>query len=120
MYDNDDTNARINRVQLRAFYTSLTTFRDLSVTMPVGEVMAFLTVALNEGASLKELSDKMDMKMSTTSRYLLDLSDKTRTGAAGYGLVNREVDPNELRRNMYSLTPNGRKIVSQLSASVRT
>ena len=48
--------------------------------MPVGEVIMFLHVALNEGASLGELAEKSGMKKSTASRYLLDLSDKTRSG----------------------------------------
>ena len=65
--------------------------------MPVGEVIMFLQVALNEGASLTELCEAVGMKKSTASRYLLDLSDKTRSGGQGYGLVTRETDPEELR-----------------------
>ena len=74
----------------------------------------FLLVALNEGASLGELAEKAGMKTSSASRYLLDLSDKTRNGDKGYGLVRRESDPAELRRNMYSLTPKGRAMIRDL------
>jgi DNA-binding IclR family transcriptional regulator len=60
--------------------------------MPVGEVQMFLAVALNEGANLTELAEMMDMKKSTASRYLLDLSEKVRTGERGFGYrLRREV-----------------------------
>lgn len=108
------------RGSIRSALKILHTFRDLSLTMPVGEVLMFLTVALNEGASLTELAALADVRKSTASRYLLDLSDKTRSGSKGHGLVNREQDPAELRRNMYSLTAKGRKVIAQLSATAST
>jgi DNA-binding MarR family transcriptional regulator len=113
----DDTKLARNRKSMRAVLTALTTFRELSVSMPVGEVLMFLTVALNEGASLSELAETIGMKKSTASRYLLDLSDKTRVGGAGYGLVHREVDPTELRRNMYSITAKGRTVLMDMVQS---
>jgi DNA-binding MarR family transcriptional regulator len=82
--------------------------------MPVGEVQMFLLVALNEGASMTDLAIEADMRKATASRYLLDLSDKNRLGQPGFGLVSREVDPQELRRNVYSLTPKGRSLVNDL------
>jgi DNA-binding MarR family transcriptional regulator len=118
---NDDNLEAIGgRPLLRAMLASLNSFRDLSLTMPVGEVIMFLLVSLNEGDSLTELAEKADMKKSTASRYLLDLSDKTRTGDVGYGLVNRETDPESLRRNMYSLTLKGRKIVQSMTGRKET
>jgi hypothetical protein len=45
------------------------------------------------------------IRKATMSRYLLDLSDKLRTGDSGYKLINRDTDPEELRRNMYTLAP---------------
>lgn len=115
--DDDDNVIMLNRTVLRAFCDAVGKFRELSATMPVGEVQMFLLVALYEGASLTELAEYADMKKSTASRYLLDLSDKTRAGGSGYGLITREVDPAELRKNMYALTPKGQNIVSRLVGS---
>lgn len=121
MYDRDADEFLYNRrTSIRAFLKALHTFRDLSATMPVGELLVFLTVALNEGASLTELAELSDTRKSTASRYLLDLSDKTRAGNPGYGLVSREQDPAELRRNMYGLTAKGRKVIDQLSSALPT
>jgi DNA-binding MarR family transcriptional regulator len=116
MVDDENIVGR-NRGVIRSICEAIVQFRELSSTMPVGEVQMFLTVALNEGMSLTELAEKADMKKSTASRYLLDLSDKTRAGGAGYGLITREADPEELRRNMYALSPKGRKIVQRLVAA---
>lgn len=99
---------------IRRFYETLRKFSELSPTMPVMQVVAFVTVAMHEGRSLGELSQIANIKQSTMSRYLLDLSDKTRVGEAGYGLVKREADPQELRRNMYSLTPRGRLLIREI------
>jgi DNA-binding MarR family transcriptional regulator len=106
-----------DRKLLRSLCEALGEFRNLSVTMPVGEVYMFLMVALNEGSSLSELAEKADMKLSTASRYLLDLSDKQRAGKAGFALVSREQDPAELRKNMYSLTAKGRNVIKSLMAA---
>ena len=114
----DDSLHYSSRTTVRDFLTALHTFRDLSLTMPVGEVIMFLAVSLNEGASLTELAELTGIRKSTASRYLLDLSDKTRTGAPGHGLVTREQDPKELRRNMYSLSAKGRRVITQLTASI--
>lgn len=104
-----------DRQGLRSLYNAISQMRELSSTMPVAELQMFLLVALNEGASLTDLCELADMKKSTGSRYLLDLSDKTRAGTAGYGLVTREVDPSELRKNMYALTAKGRNLIKAMT-----
>lgn len=109
----NDNHAIRSRGVLNTVNGALKVFHDLRNTMPVGTVIMFLTVALNEGRSQDELCDISGIKRSTASRYLLDLSDKSRAGD-GYGLVRREVDPQELRRNMYSLTPKGRSLINEL------
>lgn len=103
-----------DRKMLRSLYEAIRRMRDLSATMPVSQLQMFLLVSLNEGASLGELAEAADMKKSTASRYLLDLSDKTRAGDAGYGLITRDADPQELRRNMYALTPKGRGLLNDM------
>jgi DNA-binding MarR family transcriptional regulator len=114
MEESADADLVRSRGVLRSMADGMNEFREISVTMPVGEVIMFLHVALNEGASLTELTEKLDMKKSTASRYLLDLSSKTRTGVEGHGLVIREQDPAELRRNMYTLSPKGRTLIRNL------
>jgi DNA-binding MarR family transcriptional regulator len=95
--------------------TVLAIFQDIYPAMPLSEVQAFISVAKNEGKSLGELAHLTGTKQSSISRYLLDLSDKMRDGSAGYGIVRREIDPKELRRNIYSLSPSGLAIVHRIA-----
>lgn len=102
------------RTLLRQLYNALAKLREISPHMPISEAQMFIAVALNEGASLTELSEALDLKKSSASRYLLNLSDRTRAGENGYGVVSRETDPQELRKNMYALTAKGRSILNSM------
>ena len=89
-------------------------FTTIIPTMPLGQIQAFIIVACNPDKSLGEIALLAKMRQSTLSRYLLDWSDKTRTGAPGYGLITRLSDPHELRRNMYALSPLGILLADQI------
>jgi DNA-binding MarR family transcriptional regulator len=108
-----------NRGSIRSLAEAIKRLRYLSPTMPVAEVHMFLVVSLNEGSSLGELAEIAEMKKSSASRYLLDLSDKTRAGGQGYGIVVREADPAELRKNQYSLSLKGKQLIAELINKAR-
>ncbi|AYJ85547.1 MarR family transcriptional regulator [Sphingomonas paeninsulae] len=110
---NETTDAQLNRpvTQLAA---AIDVFREVTSTMSLAQLKAFLVVATNEGKSLGELTLIAGGKTSTMSRYLLDFSDKVKNGGDGYGLISRTSDPAELRRNVYSLTPRGRAMMDKV------
>lgn len=108
------------RRSVRKLLTILASIQDVNPFMPLPEVAAFLYVAINEGKSLTEISQIAGAKQSSMSRYLLDLSEKVRGGGAGYSLVRRETDPNELRRNLYTLTPKGRALVNSIATEINS
>lgn len=93
---------------------SIKEIMEVNQGMPAAQIYVLLLVALNEGKSLVELSQMSGLRQATMSRYLLDLSDKLRDGSSGFKLVNRETDPVELRKNMYSLAPKGRHLIKSL------
>ena len=112
---NVETNSsQIPSSSLNTLHIALLKLAEVNPTMPVSQSIAFLTVVKNEGRSLAELAKVSHIKQSTMSRYLLDLSNQGRSSATGHGLIRRETDPHELRRNMYTLTPKGRKLVQEL------
>jgi DNA-binding MarR family transcriptional regulator len=82
--------------------------------VPTQLVQAFLTVALEEGMTLTDIAEKLGTNLSTASRQLLDLGERNRKMEPGYMLVNRVVDPNNLRVNRYTLTPKGKLLVDEL------
>src|SRR3546814_11059173 len=54
-------------------------------TIPTQLVQIFVDVALNEGKSLGELAELVGYNASTVSRHLLDLGERNRRMAPGYG-----------------------------------
>lgn len=109
-----------NRQKIRRLQRALAQVRlsiDASITLPMLDT--FLTVALNEGKSLTELAQLLGgASKSTTSRHLLELSDHSRTGGDGYGLVERRTNPTNLRENTYTLTRKGRNLINQIEAQL--
>ena len=106
-----------NKEMRKAVTGVLKTMRDvmeINPGMPAAQIYVLMLVTLNEGKSLQELADMSGTRKATMSRYLLDLSDKLRTGDSGYKLINRDIDPEELRRNMYTLAPRGRHFINNV------
>lgn len=106
--DNADGIKRLERV-LRQVRTSI------EPTVPTQLVQAFLAVSLNEGQSLGELAERLGTSISTASRQLLDLGERNRKKEPGYGLVDRKIDPMNLRVNRYTLSPKGRLLIKELA-----
>lgn len=113
---NANTVAKSEVTKLRKLNKVFLKFRELQNMMPLPLAQTLVLVALNEGKSLVELMRMAGVSQSNMSRYLLELSDRTRDGdlGSGMGLVTRETDPMELRRNMYSLSPKGREFFDGL------
>lgn len=106
-----ETAKSIKRLE-RALSLVRTSF-DASVSTQL--VQAFLTVALNEGKTLTEIAGILGTNISTASRQLLDLGQRNRKMEQGYMLVDRQVDPMNLRINRYALTDKGRDLVRELA-----
>lgn len=94
----------------------LSTIRSsIGEVVPVQLAHTFILVARNEGLGVVELADRAGTNKSTMSRHLLDLSGTLRSGAEGYGLLNRTQDPTNLRSILYTLTPKGRLLINQIA-----
>ena len=89
-------------------------FQKFDPGMPLGKLEAFLLVVLHEGKSLRELCEISGQPQSTLSRHLLDLGQRNRHMEPGLGLIEGKIDPYELRKKQYLLTPKGRKLLERL------
>jgi DNA-binding MarR family transcriptional regulator len=103
-------------------FTSLVSLIDVfreevDPEMPVNYVMTFLLIALNEGATLKDLQDKAGLEQSTVSRNVAALSERHRAGKPGYDLVEVRPFPDNFRFKCVTLKPKGRALVRKLNAS---
>lgn len=100
-----------DRLALQRLYGALTEVKGISVHMPVGQLMAFLIVALHEGKPMKELTKLADSNISTMSRQLIDLGARNRRMEPGYMLIEQRQNPMNLRENQYSVTLKGAQLL---------
>ena len=109
------TDEEDKRRKLMAIGKVMDEFRRLNPSMPVAQIQAFLMVAADEDAmSMTEFAQRTGLKISTTSRYLLDLGTPRHEEDTAYNLVERGVDPLEPRRARYSLSRKGNALVIRL------
>jgi hypothetical protein len=59
-------------------------FKSLDYMMPVGQMVFFLTAAKLEGQSLQDIASTSQTVVSTASRYLTNLSVKSRVGTSAW------------------------------------
>lgn len=100
-----------DRQALQRLYAALDEVKGISIHMPVGQLMAFIVVALNEGKPMKELAKIADSNISTMSRQLIDLGSRNRRMEPGYMLIEQRQNPMNLRENQYSVTLKGNHLL---------
>lgn len=96
----------------------LEAFRRLDPDLPIQYALSFLTIAQNEGLSMRELSERLEIAQSSASRNVAALSRWHSFGKPGHDLVEAAEDPRERRRKVITLTPKGRQLIEDLKAIV--
>lgn len=89
-------------------------FRTLDSEMQMPQAVTLLTIALNEGISLTDLTEKTSQATSSASRNVAALSSHHRAGKPGHGLVLNREDPVERRRKQHVLTSKGKAFIKKL------
>ena len=84
------------------------------VAMPVSLVQTFLLVASRPNRTVTELADAAGVRNGTMSRRLADQSKANRCGAAGIGLVERNVNGFDRRYVRNRLSVKGNAVVRQI------
>lgn len=103
-----------DRRALRKVLELLATFRELDSEMQMQQAVTLLTIALEEGISLVELTEKTQQASSSTSRNVAALSSVHRKGKPGHGLVLNREDPFNRRLKQHILTPQGERYVRRI------
>lgn len=103
---------------VRRLLLAMQPFQELRHDMPLQYVMTFLLVAEEEGLGITEYAKRADVAQSVMSRHILDLGDRDRKKAEGFGLVHTSVDPMELRKKRVYLTDKGRVIWRRMQRAI--
>ena len=102
---------------LRALIEITRAFREISPTLPVSYMQAFLAVCLKPGGGSTDYMGELDTIQPIMSRILLHLGAKQRgkaLGDSGYKLIDTAPDPLDLRRDRYFLTPKGKTLLRRV------
>lgn len=110
--------ASLRPEQLDPLVRVLEAFRLLDPDLPIQYALSFLTIARNEGLSIRDLSERLGIAQSSASRNVAALSKWHSFGKEGHDLVQAEEDPRERRRKIVTLTPRGRALARQLATLI--
>ena len=108
------TRTKEDTTKLRSLLNVLGEFRALDSEMQMQQAVTLLTIALTEGLTLNELTDRTQQASSSASRNVAALSSRNRNGKAGHGLVINKEDPVDIRKKLHHLTPKGETFVQRL------
>ncbi len=107
--------AGVMNEQMEQFLLLLRELQKIDPEFPLQYAVCLAEIAMDEGLSLTQLSEKTSMPLSTVSRIIGALS-KHRQKGPPYGLVRVNVSAAERRRKELYLTPRGRAIISSVAA----
>ena len=94
---------------LQRLYRIIRHFRAMmGPNVPSQVIQAFLAIALDEGKPLSEYAATLGSNLSTTSRHLMDLSDRSRTKGEGHMMILRQRNPMNEREVLMSLSGQGK------------
>lgn len=88
--------------------------RDVHGDISANQAMALLFIAANPGVTLREVHERLGLVGSAASRVLAVLSDFGSRSVAGLGLVRVDVNPDDRRERLLSLTPKGHRLVEDM------
>jgi len=101
------------------FLDILRELQRLDSEFPLQYSICLGEIAMNEGLSLTQLSDKTGLALSTISRIVGALS-KYRQNGQPYGLVEIRISPVERRRKELYLTHKGWSLIKNIQHVIAT
>jgi DNA-binding MarR family transcriptional regulator len=111
----DDEDVR--RIDIATRFVNV--FRMQEARMTASYMAAFLAVAKNPGQGPTEYAKACGTTQPIMSRLLLELGSHARVREQGIGLVDREVDPGNLRQTRYFLTNKGRIVYREVIETLK-
>jgi DNA-binding MarR family transcriptional regulator len=108
-----------SQTELKKAKKIIEAFRELDETMPIQQAAVFLTIALHDNLSQKEIAELTNMGQGSTSRNIAALLKLNRFRNPGFDLVTSKTDPNEMRKKRHNLSTKGEELVQKLTTILK-
>lgn len=89
-------------------------FREFDTAFPASYIAAFLLVAVKPGYGSTDYARDLGLAQAVTSRLMLEIGQKRRTGEDGLGLIDSASDGKDLRVRRAFLTPKGKALLRRI------
>lgn len=96
---------------------ALAELTNIDPEFPIAWALVFLTIAQNEGAALKDISEETGISMSVMSRTIGALSNARRMGKP-YGIVLVKMAKDDRRRKELFLSAKGKRLLEKLKKAM--
>jgi hypothetical protein len=104
---------------LRRLLAALEPFRELDESIPLGQIVAYLLVATEEGLSVNEYGQRGGFAQSVASRHPSDIGEYNRYHKPGHQLIKGTPDLMNRRRRIHTLTPMGTALGHRILRALR-
>lgn len=109
------TATKLTNEKATVFLDILGQLERVDSEFPLNYTICLTHIAMNEGMSLTQLSEKTGLALSTISRIVGALSTYRQNGQ-GYELIEQKISPQERRRKELYLTQKGWAVIRGVSA----
>lgn len=108
-YRNQLSNPRMERVQ-----KVMDLLRLLDREIPAQVLATFFYIAAHDNCHKQAVEADLNLSTAAGSRCTDKLSDQSWVGKPGLGLIIKEQDPTNKRRQQLRLTPKGKALIKQI------
>lgn len=98
--------------------SAIALFRDISPSMNVNAILAFLSVAQGNGVTAEQIEVALGISRPTASRLLRLFSAIRNGGEPGFNLFRVEVDPTDFKRRLLFLNENGQQVLKTIEEAL--
>ena len=106
-------------VELKRFVRGLEMFASVQPDMQIQTMLAYLYTALREGSNQKDIENLLGVSNASASRNIYYWTKEFKPGIPGKGFISQDIDPDDRRFRVVTLTPKGKTFARKMAESVK-
>lgn len=103
-------------MKLRELREALKAFRDINEGMTISQALTFVVMAENQGVTVGDLKKIIGFTEGAGTRNAAMMTERAGPNKEGLKLARQDVDPQDIRRKVHTLTPKGEALKALLES----